>query len=471
MIDTTEPEALATLRHELRTPLNQIIGYSELLQEEAEEEGASDLVPDLQKIHAAGQRLLALLNETFGGTLPLGSKTETVFSAHEDEETVADEPQTAAGAAQILIVDDNPLNRDVLGRRLLRQGYQVASAKQGQQALQMLTTQDYDLVLLDVMMPEMDGYEVLRRLKADPQRRDIPVIMISALEELDSVVRCIELGAEDYLPKPFNPVLLRARTEACLEKKRLRDREVRLFQQVQENYRRLQELEAMRDDLTHMIVHDLRTPLTSLLTGLQTLEAVGPLDELQQECLGMALSGGNTLLGMINDLLDISKMESGQLTLNREPIHLPNLVSAAMEQVAGLIASSDLQLARQMPVNLPHLHADEEKLRRILVNLLGNAIKFTPQGGQIKVMAQHDPTDAVVVFSVADNGPGIPEEAFDRIFEKFGQVGGRPASRRPSTGLGLTFCKMAVEAHGGRIWVQSRLGEGSIFSFTLPVSQ
>lgn len=234
------------LLHDLRTPLNQIIGYSELLIEQRREQGPADFTTDLQKIRGAGRQLLALINDNFHPTSPPAPPT-TVGSLAEHPIRSAMEPgaeaflksvptgQATASAGQgvVLVVDDIEANRDVLTRRLERQGYQAAVAENGRQALERLRADTFDLVLLDIMMPEMDGYEVLQHLKADEGLRHIPVIMISALGELDSVVRCIEMGAEDYLPKPFNPILLKARIGACLEKKRLRDREIQLFGQLQ----------------------------------------------------------------------------------------------------------------------------------------------------------------------------------------------------------------------------------------------
>ena len=242
----TEPEhstrhALPSdLLHDLRTPLNQIIGYSEMLLEQAQEQGRDEFVPDLRKTHAAGQQLLALIDDHFHPTH--GPATPAAPATINEE--VAELPPSAfrlppfnlaSGAAQgfVLVVDDIAANRDVLTRRLERQGYTTATAENGREALERLRADNFDLVLLDIMMPEMDGYEVLQRLKADETLRHIPVIMISALNELDSVVRCIELGAEDYLPKPFNPTLLKARIGACLEKKRARDRETQLFAELQ----------------------------------------------------------------------------------------------------------------------------------------------------------------------------------------------------------------------------------------------
>jgi two-component system, sensor histidine kinase and response regulator len=454
------------LRHALRTPLNQIIGYSELLIEDAESEGQKHLVADLGKIRDAGRHLLALMDQVdTPGPSPMTGRPTPYRRLETTTERPATEPDTERGS--LLLVEDDETNRDLLSRMLQRQGFQVATAEDGRRALEMIREDAFDLVLLDIMMPGMDGFAVLQHLKADEESRHIPVIMISALDELDSVVRCIELGAEDYLVKPSNRVLLEARIGACLEKKRLRDQEVALFRELQENYERLQQLEKLRDDLTHMIVHDLRTPLTSIITGLHTVELMGPLKENQHEMLNVALRGGQTLLSMINDLLDISKMEDGSLKLDYQEITAQHLLDDALLQVEALTRQRDQTLLQDVAADLPPFRADAEKLGRTLINLIGNAVKFTPKGGTITVSARCEGED--VLFAVRDTGEGIPKDAFQRIFEKFGQVENRKAGQRMSTGLGLTFCKMAVEAHGGRIWVESELGKGSTFSFTVPL--
>ncbi len=289
-------EALAHLRHELRTPLNHIIGYSEMLLEDIAHEDPAVLGPGLRRVHDDAQRLLAIINELVGAdaghvdvsrlsaelTGPLGSVTSNVEAlkvqalqagagdAAQDLERVAvaatalrsvittgalrPKPQVApaavapadgdgepAQAGVILIVDDNATNREMLGRRLERDGHRVQLAAGGREALDLIHGRRVDLVLLDVMMPDMNGYEVLQQLKAEVALRDIPVLMISAVDEVESVVRCIELGAEDYLPKPFDPVLLRARIGACLEKKRLRDREAQHVQELAEWNRTLEQ--------------------------------------------------------------------------------------------------------------------------------------------------------------------------------------------------------------------------------------
>jgi len=214
---------IARLRHDLRTPLNAIKGYGELLVEEARDCGQGALLIDLGKVLDLADRLLGEVDRMVEVVAAppveiVGNVLQTIKPLGDSE--VAD---PSSIASRILVVDDNASNRDLLSRRLQREGYRVTSAEGGASALAMIAAEGFDLVLLDLMMPGMSGFEVLSRLKADGGTRHIPVIMISALDELDSTVRCIEAGAEDYLPKPFNPVLLRARINACLEKKRLLD--------------------------------------------------------------------------------------------------------------------------------------------------------------------------------------------------------------------------------------------------------
>ena len=214
---------IARLRHDLRTPLNAIKGYGELLVEEARDSGQGALLIDLGKVLDLADRLLGEVDRMVEVVAAppveiVGNVLQTIKPLGDSE--VAD---PSSIASRILVVDDNASNRDLLSRRLQREGYRVTSVEGGAAALAMIAAEGFDLVLLDLMMPGMSGFEVLNRLKADGGTRHIPVIMISALDELDSTVRCIEAGAEDYLPKPFNPVLLRARINACLEKKRLLD--------------------------------------------------------------------------------------------------------------------------------------------------------------------------------------------------------------------------------------------------------
>lgn len=221
------------LRHDLRTPLTAIKGFAEMLLEDAEDAGNEALEHDLKKMLDAGMRLLAQIDSLvdFTGTpVPTAiaggrESAAAVEAVIRSVRPAAPASSSDAQSSRILIVDDTQATRELLARRLVREGHQIVEAENGRRALEQIAAEDFDLVLLDMMMPEISGYEVLMQLKADARYRHLPVIVISALDEIDDIVRCIEAGAEDYLPKPFDPVLLRARIGASLEKKRLRDRE------------------------------------------------------------------------------------------------------------------------------------------------------------------------------------------------------------------------------------------------------
>lgn len=244
--------------HEIRTPLNQIIGYAELLQEEARERGLDRVANDLEKICASARGLLEKIVSHFGSTreqfmASAGAMPEdgTAFFRRESGRLTEviragrDVPSTHTGV--ILVVDDDEPNRDMLARRLERLGHQLALAASGREALERLRERPFDLVLLDLQMPDLSGDDVLAQMKADPAWRDLPVIVLSASDDAGRVARCILLGAEDHLSKPFDPVLLQARIQACLERKRLRDREVLHLQRIQEEKRR-------SDELLHIIL-------------------------------------------------------------------------------------------------------------------------------------------------------------------------------------------------------------------------
>lgn len=307
--------------------------------------------------------------------------------------------------------------------------------------------------LLDDIIPRQsvfDNYEL---------EHDFPVIG----------QRIMLLNARQLRPGNHSEMLVLS-MEDVTEKRRIHDLELRFTAGLQESYKRLQELEQLRDDVKNMIVHDLRTPLTSVITGMQTLETIGDLDTLQREMVSIAISGGELLLGMINDLLEVEKMESGSMKLDDNLLNPAELVASALSQVASTIQRENITLVQDNDPELPAVRGDGNKLRRVLVNLIGNAIKFTPNGGTIMVATRMGNERQSVVFSVCDTGEGIPPEAFEHIFEKFGQVSSRHGGRSMSTGLGLTFCKLAVEAHGGKIDLQSVLGDGSTFSFDIPIS-
>jgi signal transduction histidine kinase len=227
------------------------------------------------------------------------------------------------------------------------------------------------------------------------------------------------------------------------------------------------ESERLRQDLTNMIVHDLRSPLSSVMASIElmTKGVAGALPAQQQNVLRIAYNSSVQMLEMINALLDISRLESGRLPLELERCSARPLVERAVERLASLAQERNMLIQCDIPDGLADVQADDDLIVRVLQNLLGNALKFSGRGSTVLIRAS-DPVDGLVSIAVVDCGVGIAPEDQEMIFAKFGQVG----ERRGGSGLGLTFCKLVVEAHGGRIWVESQLGAGSTFFFTLPVA-
>lgn len=507
---------------------------------------------------------------------------------------------------KVLIADDSPVVAKVLSSILRRAGYDVVTAADGIEAAQAVYREMPDVVLLDIFMPRMNGYQVCRLIKQDDTVSHIPVLINTASEGRSAQFWSLHTGADGFMLKGLAPeellgviarvtegktatasikreapgpeeilskvcalvdhelyattvkgmelqTMLANLTEGILivdtmghissvnhflctllgiAEAELKGRECsealgevlgdttqQLIKQALDNdhavsresdviarsgkmtpveisavcvkdylgevvgvicvfrditrRREVETLNRLKNDLTDMIVHDLRTPLTSLLSGIETMEMLGDLSEDQTELMNISISGGQILLGMINDLLDISKMEDGSMQIERKSVEIEDLIQRALRQVTSLAQAKSLHLISDIGLGILPVQADADTLLRTLVNLLSNAIKFTPAEGSITLGARFVSRPGrrdSVIFACQDTGEGIPEEAFARIFEKFGQVESRTAGRVMSTGLGLTFCKMAVDAHGGRIWVQSQLGQGSTFFFALPAS-
>jgi signal transduction histidine kinase len=330
-------------------------------------------------------------------------------------------------------------------------GYKVRPVPSGKLALQAAEAEAPDLILLDINMPEMDGYEVCTRLKEHETLSGIPVIFISALTETIDKVKAFEMGGVDYITKPFQFEEVRARVQTHLTLRR--------------QFLELQELHDLRDNLTHMIVHDLRSPLTGIKGYLDLLKLdADKLDEDGQSYINDALSGVKTLVEMISSLLDVNRLESGEMPLNKKDCDLTTISTDAVASLGGLTV--DRNVAQESPDGPVTISCDTELTTRVIANLLGNALKFTPSSGDVTVAVLGKDGGARV--EVRDTGPGIPPEYLGRVFDKFGQVEARKERKKFSSGLGLAFCKLAVEAHGGTIGVESEVGSGSTFWFELP---
>jgi len=358
--------------------------------------------------------------------------------------------------SDILVVDDVPANLQLISGLLSQKGYKVRPVPSGKLALQAIASRHPDLILLDIRMPEMNGYEVCERLKADPELRDIPIIFLSALNETEDKVKGFFAGAVDYVTKPVQIEELEARVQTHLE---LRAQRIEL----ERRYRRLLELEGLRDSLVHMIVHDMRTPLSVALSCYELIND-GSLSEDKIDLVKMGSASLNSLTNMVNAVLDIGKIESGKMSLKFRECDLAAIATGVVESMRVLAASRTITLDG---VSSPVVAmADEELVTRVVQNLFQNAVNHTPAHSTVRVRVE-TAGDDVSVF-LEDEGPGIPPEFVDKIFEKYGRIDQGDFVRHYSTGLGLTFCKLAVEAHGGRIGVESVRKKGSTFWFTLP---
>lgn len=357
----------------------------------------------------------------------------------------------------VLVVDDIPENVELLEAYLVPEKYNVVTAYNGIEALEKVKETPPDIVLLDIMMPQMDGFEVCYALKNDAKTQFVPVVMVTALKERDDKIKGIEAGADDFLTKPIDKVELLTRIRSLIRVKNLHD-------DLERSYVALQDLQNTKERLTQMIIHDLKNPLTGVKANI---EIVG-MEDLGEtrECLDAAQRSCDILFNMIQDLLDISKMEEGKLTLTLETLPLEEIVRPAVREVEVPANAEDKTVEIDLPADIPRFQADRNLIYRTLSNLLVNAIKHTGRGGAITVRAREE--NERLRIEVIDTGHGIPEDYKEKIFEKFAQIESR---QRTGTGLGLTFCKMAVESHGGHIWVESEEGKGSTFIFTIPLKQ
>jgi len=375
----------------------------------------------------------------------------------------------------ILVVDDNRVNQELLSDSLGQVGYSVEIAGNGVLGLAALARTRFDAVLLDLLMPQMDGFEMLSLMKKDEALKHIPVIVISSLEDLESVVRCIGMGATDHLPRPFDPVLLHARIGASLAEKRRRDEELRFTAEVSEKNALLESqrdqlirIQQQKEDLIAFLVHDLKNALSSVLGFSHVLLDNPMLDEgARQDCRRIA-SASMTMQMMVMNLLDLSRSEDGQLIPKWERTDLNLLIQEISDSMKSRLTLHKGTLILDEGRGDVIVWGDEDLLRRMIENLLDNGLKYAPESTALNVSARRVEASRVQI-RVSDQGPGVPEEARERIFGKSVRLEKvRSAAKRAGGGLGLAFCKLVAETHGGRIWVEQNYPRGATFCVEIP---
>jgi signal transduction histidine kinase len=362
---------------------------------------------------------------------------------------------------RVLVVDDSAQNRLVAGGHLEAAGYEVLMASSGEEALEVLAKEHVDLVVLDVLMPGIGGFEACRRIRATPGIADTPILFLTALGDREATTPALEAGGDDLLPKPFHraELLLRAR---ALIRQRLTTRQLEMALRTQaEQNETLRRIEHDKRRISQLIVHDLRGPIGAAMANAELLRCT--VEGSQTEIAEDIVVAMQQLDRTARDLLDLSRAEEGELVANRESFLVGELCSEVASAMRGLARLTDVELI--LDIRTDRAEADRELLRRLLQNLLHNALKHAPRASTITLQASRD-ADGLRIC-VSDTGPGVPPEEAGRIFERFVTLDAG-AARTGSAGLGLAFCRLAAEAHGGRIWFEARAGGGATFCVRIP---
>ena len=431
-----------------------------------------------------------------------------------------EDADSARKTITILVVDDSPTSRMSITRLLRDEGYRMMVAGDGAEALNLVRAERPDVVIADILMPLMDGYEFARRLRAEPVVGRTPIIFHTAGYELDEArsladacgISCVlskpaqrkellqaieNVLQEASVPAPaseetFYRAHRRLLTDKLSEKvtqleaalAESRKKEIRLIQTVEETVKAERALEKSNEDLLrknqeiqnfyHTVSHELKTPLTSarefvsiVIDGL-----AGPLNETQLEYLRIARESCNRLRICINDLMDATRLETGKMTLEIKPASLPRLIRQLITLLEPVAKRKNVSLVKELDPRLTDVPFDENRIMQVLVNLVNNALKFTPSGGRVVVSVSEPEDDpGYIKVSVRDTGCGIAANETERIFGRLYQVANEAGSTGPGLGLGLYISRELVESHGGKIWVESELDKGSNFCFTIPKKQ
>ena len=363
---------------------------------------------------------------------------------------------------RILAVDDDRINLKIIGGILRHEGYEIAEAASGEQALEVYAAFRPNLVLLDVMMPGIDGFTTCRTLKTTYGDKCAPVIFVTAKSEAEDVVMGFDAGGVDYLTKPFRPKEVVARIRTHLSNQQLVEQQKHLVDQ-------LSKANAAKDRFLGMCAHDLRNPLSSIrgLAELMDENAIGTLTDEQREIVQTIHGASQSMLQLVNELLDVATIEAGHLKLAKEPTSVVEIVERSVHLNNIEAAKKNTRVEMVTVPNDPIVEVDRNKMRQVVDNLINNAVKYSPRGSVITVIIHSNGN--VAGFAVRDNGPGIPESERHKLFKDYGRLSAQPTGDEKSTGLGLAICRKIVEAHNGTISVENIPGRGAEFVVSLPL--
>jgi len=360
--------------------------------------------------------------------------------------------------ARVLVVDDNALNRELLRAYLEPTGHEVVEADSGEAALAEAAASPPDVVLLDVMMPGLNGFQTATLLK-ERAEGFLPVIIVSALNDASSKLLALRVGADDFLTKPVDRFEIAARVGNLLK---LRSKE----HELKQSNARMAELQRFRDEMAELIVHDLKNPMSVVMSNLDyVLEdpRSAAMTDLR-DAIDDARRGGQRALRLLANLLDLARLEASRLELKQTSLTLRNLVQPVLDQRTRMFQLRKLRLDAQLSEDL--VLVDVDLFTRAVENILDNALRYAPGEGLIGVSVRRN--ESTLELRVGNSGPPVPVSERERIFEKFGQAEG---AQRTNLGLGLYFCRLVLEAHGGRLSLDEAPGLPTVFSFALPLQR
>ncbi len=349
--------------------------------------------------------------------------------------------------SRILVVDDDEVIRKLLRRVLERSGFVVDEADSGEGAIECIESNEPDLILLDVVMDGIDGFNTCRKIKQMPSLKEVPIVFVTGRSDTSSIVEGLDAGGCDYITKPINRHEALARIRNHLK--------MRVLMRFQRDFiDGLKKANFAKNRIIGMASHDLRNPLASIRGLSEFLAESGPLNEDQIEIIETIQSTSSSMLHLVDELLDLSVIESGEEHSEAEPCQLCEVVSSSLNiyQFTANKKSIKLELEdRGMP---DLLMLDKTQFRRLMDNLLSNAVKYSPLGSFIRVVTEH--VDGVLKIAIEDEGPGIPEHEMHKLFTDFGKTSVQPTGNETSTGLGLAICKKIAESHRGRVYAENR---------------
>jgi len=351
---------------------------------------------------------------------------------------------------RLLVIDDEEVIRDLFSIQLGREGFAVSVAGSAQQALERLTAERIDLVLLDMKLPDMSGLALLKKLRQTYSILDLPVIIISGAGHSSDIVAGLQCGANDYLTKPFDLAIVRARIHTQL------------------SFRQLKEI---HDKFSRIAGHDLKKPVILMLDIAQELQRANSRKELSaddlQSSLSMVIESGKYMQQLIEELLELRSVRDGRMSLTHLPTDVGAIVRQAVTRNLAYAKGKGIELRMEFGPELPAILADDLKLMQVLDNLIGNAIKFSPAATRVVVRTHRE--DSHILCEVADQGPGIADEDRNKLFVEYARLRNKPTGNETSTGLGLAICHEMVTLHGGEIGARNNPGGGTIFWFRLPL--